>query len=48
MCADELVYILAEHEVAYLAVSLDALWLEAMNRVPKSDATVSCTTAAHQ
>ena len=46
MRAHQLVAILAEHQVAHLTVCLDALGLEPMNRIPKSDAAIGRATAA--
>lgn len=48
MRADKFLVIFGEHKVANLTVSLDTLSLETMNCIPKSDASIGCSTAADQ
>ena len=48
MSANELVAVLAKHEIADLTIGLHTLLLEAMNCIPKSDAAIGCSASGHQ
>ena len=45
MCADDFVYILGEHQVAYLRAGVNTVYRLQSVSVPKSDASISCTSS---